>query len=280
MTTETPISMFETGPSSVIASRMDPRFSYCFYVPERFDRANAAAMDLVVIVHGSERGMQTYRDDFAAFAEEHGVVVFCPLFPQNALHQGDLHSYKTLRGHGVDYDLILLDMIEELAGFYPVRTDRFLLYGFSGGGQFSHRFLMAHPERLMGVAIGAPGTVTLLDETRDYWVGTRDFDRLFGHAPDIAAMARVPVHLLIGDNDVNTRWCEITPGDPFFWMEDANHTGNDRVSRITALLDNFVAHGIAARMTGFAGVGHDDITMLDTVKAFFSECLKNDQRQT
>ena len=35
-----------------------------------------------------------------------------------------------------------------------------------GGGHFTHRFLMLQPKRLWAAAIGAPGSVTLLDPTR------------------------------------------------------------------------------------------------------------------
>ena len=45
-------------------------------------------------------------------------------------------------------------------------------FGFSGGAQFAHRFLYIHPGRLRAVSLGAPGLVTMLDETRAWWVGT------------------------------------------------------------------------------------------------------------
>ena len=46
---------------------------------------------------------------------------------------------------GIRYDLILLDMIEDMAKRYPgVHTDQFFMFGHSGGGQFVNRFLLAH----------------------------------------------------------------------------------------------------------------------------------------
>ena len=268
------VTMFETGASSVTASRRDPRFSFCTYVPKSYVHEEGRTYPLAVIVHGSERSMENYRTQFTDFAEQHQVMLLCPLFPINALYQGDQHSYKLLRGHGVNYDEILLDMIAEFGERYNVDAARFLLYGFSGGGQFSHRFLYAHPERLAGVSIGAPGTVTLLDDAADYWVGTRNFASLFGHALDTAAMSRVPVQVVIGEDDVLTRWVIVREGDRQFWMEGANDAGDTRVQRIEALQRSLEAHGIAVEHRSFAGVAHDDVTMLEAVKDFFARCLR------
>ena len=65
------------------------------------------------------------------------------------------------------FDQILLDMIDDMAKRYPgVETDKFFLFGHSGGGQFVNRFLFAHPEKLRACAIGAPGRPTFLNRTR------------------------------------------------------------------------------------------------------------------
>ncbi|WP_373356225.1 alpha/beta hydrolase [Pseudoroseicyclus sp. CXY001] len=270
---EQSVSMFETGRSPATASRMDPRFSFCTYVPTSFSRRGTRRYPLAVIVHGSERSMERYRDQFVDFAEEHQAAVLCPLFPVNALYQGDLHSYKLLRGHGVRYDEILLDMVDEFASKYPIERGKFLLYGFSGGGQFSHRFLYAHPDRLRGVAIGAPGTVTLIDEAADYWVGTNGFQALFGKPVDVGAIRKVAVQMLIGEDDLRTRWCEVRPTDQTFWMPGANSTGITRVARMEALRDNFESHGIAVDYRTFPHVAHEDDEMLGDVKAFFARSL-------
>jgi len=268
------VSMFETGASSVTASRMDPRFCFCTYVPKDYVHEEGRNYPLAVIVHGSERSMEKYRDLFTDFAEERQVMLLCPLFPINALHQGDQHSYKLLRGHGVNFDEILLDMIAEFGERYNCDASRFLLYGFSGGGQFAHRFLYAHPDRLSGVSIGAPGTVTLLDDTSDYWVGTRNFETVFGRKIDVEAMRKVPIQMVIGEDDVMTRWVIVRPGDKQFWMEGANDSGDTRVERMDALRHSLEAKGISVELRTFAGVKHDDSTMLAEVKNFFSRSLR------
>jgi poly(3-hydroxybutyrate) depolymerase len=87
-----------------------------------------------------------------------------PLFPSGIIDPSDEDNYKFIKYHDIRFDHVLLAMIDEVAIKYRVNKDRFLLHGFSGGGQFVHRFFYLHPKRLMGVSIGAPGRITYLIE--------------------------------------------------------------------------------------------------------------------
>lgn len=71
------------------------------------------------------------------------------------------------------FDLLVLDMIDPAAEIWPLSTDRFALFGYSGGGQFAHRFLYLHPHRPTALSIGAPGNVTLPDPVRPWPAGVR-----------------------------------------------------------------------------------------------------------
>jgi predicted peptidase len=147
------LSYYDFGHTTVYASRFDQRFPYCAYVPDDYEEDGDKTYPLAVIVHGTERGMLAYRDAFADFAEDNGVIVLCPLFPANICFPGDLSSYKMLRAGDLHYDAVMLDMIEEMRERYRIAGDRVMMYGFSGGGHFTHRFLYLHPERLMAASI-------------------------------------------------------------------------------------------------------------------------------
>ena len=266
------LSYYDFGHTTVYASRFDPRFAYCAYIPGDYDEDAASTYPLAVIVHGTERGMLACRDAFADFAEEHGVILLCPLFPANICFPGDLSSYKMLRVGGVHYDAILLDTIEEMRGRYRIAGDRVLMYGFSGGAHFTHRFFYLHPERLMAAAIAAPGIVTLLDFDHDFWVGLRDFERVFGKPVDLEAMRRVPTHMVVGTADTQTWEITIAPENGW-WMEGADLAGANRIERLTALRASFERQGISVRFDTVAGVGHQDGPLVPAVKRFFAEAL-------
>ncbi|WP_187970488.1 alpha/beta hydrolase [Aquibium microcysteis] len=266
------LSYYDFGHTTVYASRFDQRFAYCAYVPQDYDEDGDRTYPLAVIVHGTERGMQRYRDAFADFAEAHGVIVLCPLFPTGICFPGDLSSYKALRYGDLHYDAVLLDMVEEMRERYRIAGDRVMMYGFSGGGHFTHRFLYLHPERLLAASIGAPGVVTLLDFEHDWWVGLRNFEALFGKPVDVEAMRKVAVQAVIGAADTETWEITITPDDAW-WMPGADLAGANRNDRIRALKQSLEAQGIPVRLDVEPGVAHDDRTLLKHVKAFFAETL-------
>ncbi len=266
------LSYYDFGHTTVYASRFDQRFPYCAYVPDDYEEDGEKTYPLAVIVHGTERGMLAYRDAFADFAEANGVIVLCPLFPANICFPGDLSSYKMLRVGDLHYDAVMLDMVAEMQEKYRIEGDRVMMYGFSGGGHFTHRFFYLHPERLLAASIGAPGVVTLLDFDHDFWVGVRDFEKVFNKAIDLEAMRRVAVQMVIGGDDLETWEITIKPDDPWY-MPGAELAGATRNDRLHALKRSFEQHGIAVRHDIVPGIAHDDRELIGQVKDFFAKTL-------
>lgn len=264
-------ALYQRGATPVFACRKDPRFSYCLYIPRHFD-ADPAGHALIVAVHGTGRTMTTYRDGFSAFAQYNKCVVLAPLFPIGVLGDDYADGFKYLREGDIRYDLLLLAMVDEVAAKLGVAFDRFLMFGYSGGGHFVHRFFYLHPKWLDAVSIGAPGAVTLIDPTRDYWVGTRNLEALFGIPLDLAAMRGVAVQLVVGAADIETWEITYKPGSRNY-MEGINDTGRTRVERNTALLRNFQSHGITVRQDIVPNVPHDGAKVLPAVQDFFAGVL-------
>jgi dienelactone hydrolase len=265
-----PETVFLYGKTPMVASRHDQRLSYCLYVPTSHDPAGAP-LPLVVLQHGTARTAMRYRDEYAGWAEEVGCVLLAPLYPGGIDVPGDLHNFKFLKFGPLRFDLALLAIVDELADRYHINTDRFYLHGFSGGGQFAHRFLLLHPDRLAGISIGAPGRITRLDDTLPWWLGTKDVEEIFGTSVDLDALREVPVQLVVGAADVET-WEINNPGGAN-WMPGADAAGRTRVERLRALHANLAAHGIDARFDVVPGVGHNGRQVLPAVERFFAEVL-------
>jgi len=265
-------ALYDYGNTILYASRHDPRFSWCLYVPPDIHEPGPAP-ELIVSMHGTGRNVTDYRNWFSDFGRWNRCVVLAPLFPAGVRGDGDRDGYKYIQEGEIRYDEVLLAMVAEVEERYGLRFPRFALWGFSGGGHFAHRFLLLHPRRLWAVSIGAPGSVTLLDPDRDWWVGTRDMQRLFGIAPDIAAMRRVAVHMAVGGADRET-W-EIThrPGTRH-WMEGANDAGATRPDRLETLRRNLAAHGIEAQFDIVPGVAHDGARVVTKAQDFFARTLR------
>ncbi|MQA02835.1 MAG: alpha/beta hydrolase [Streptosporangiales bacterium] len=254
----------------MFASRTDQRFSYCLYVPHHRD-GDPQRYPLIVIQHGTGRTAGQYRDAMADFCEAHRCVVLAPLFPAGIVDPDDLHNFKFIAYRDIRFDLVLLDMVDQVADRFPVDAGRFLLHGFSGGGQFTHRFLYLHPHRLAAASIGAPGRITELDDGKPWWLGTHGFADRFGAPPDLDAIRQVPVQLVVGAEDVET-WEINNPSDTN-WMDGVEQTGSTRIERLQTLRRNYEGHGIAVRFDLVDGVAHEGTLVLPTVSAFFADVL-------
>lgn len=271
------LGYYDRGATPYFASRLDQRFSYCLYVPESYDPGVTDGYDLIILVHGTARSAEHYRAAFSAFCEGQRAIALAPLFPAGIAAPGELSNYKLLDHGGVRYDLVLLDMVAEVMERYRIRGQRFLMHGFSGGGHFSHRFLYAHPERLAGVSIGAPGIVTLIDFQHDFWVGLRDFEQRFGKPFDLDAVRRVPVHLVIGAEDKETWEIRLTPADSW-WMPGADRLAEaNRLERMTALRENLETHGVHCVQDVVPDAAHDGRAMLTPVQRWMAATLAADR---
>jgi len=148
-------SVYHLGATTVYSHTADSRFAYTLYVPASIEDPERP-VDLVVSLHGSTRAMEIYRNGFAEFGRWNDCVILSPLFPVGVLGDGNGDGYKQLVEGDIRYDQVLLDMVASVGQKYNRRFDTFALFGYSGGGQFSHRFCYLHPEKLWAASIGAP----------------------------------------------------------------------------------------------------------------------------
>jgi pimeloyl-ACP methyl ester carboxylesterase len=258
------------GGTPFFASQHDQRLFYALYVPKDHT-PDAEPLPLVVIQHGTGRSAELYRDKWKPFAIEHRCVILTPLFPAGLMEPGELHSFKFLEYRGLRFDEELLHIVDEVGARFNTETVKFYLHGFSGGGQFAHRFFYAHPDRLAGISIGAPGRITQLDPRLPWWLGTGGFEERFGIRIDLDALRKVPVQMVIGGDDVET-WEINNPGGPN-WMDGVQETGSTRIERLETLRDNFVAQGIDVRFDVVPGVAHKGSGVIPVVQDFMAGLL-------
>jgi poly(3-hydroxybutyrate) depolymerase len=223
--------------------------------------------------------MTEMRDRFAAVAEAHRCVVLAPLFPVGAAGDDNGEGFKYLIEGKTRYDLVLLHMIQEASARLHTQLGRFFLFGFSGGAQFVNRFFLLHPRRLWGVSIAAPGSVTLLDGSRDYWVGTRDLKAVFGISADVDALRTVPVQLIVGDADLDTWEINYAPDHPGY-QDGINDAGRTRIERTRTLQQNLAASGLRASLELVPTAGHDWHPLMSAVEAFCLQVLTENRKAT
>jgi len=268
------LGYYDVGKTPFFASQTDQRVSYCLYAPESLaEDQDRSDVRLIVAMHGTGRTATAYRDGFADLAERTRSIVLAPLFPVGLIEPGELSNFKRLKFHDMRFDKLLLSMVEEVEKKYAIDARRFLLFGFSGGGQFVQRFHLLYPHRLAAVTIGAPGNVTLIDDRRDWWVGTRTLKQEFGVELDLAEMRKVPVQMIVGSEDTETWEITVQPDSPA-WMEGINDSGVTRIDRLATLKANYEKHGISVRHDIIEGLGHAGPRAMAPVIDFFEGILR------
>lgn len=171
-------------------------YEYLVYVPA--DVAEGAPV--LVSVHGISRNARAHATAFSEFADRYGVIIVAPLFTEQ-----QFPGYQRLgissRRSGPRPDLVLNAMLEEIEASTGARTDRFYLFGYSGGGQFAHRYAMSHPERVIAVAMGAPGWYTFPDDQTPYPRGMALPNGAPLATPRPESFLRVPMAVFVGEHD-------------------------------------------------------------------------------
>lgn len=209
---------------------------------------------IVVSVHGIARNAAAHAFRLAEEAERRGTCIIAPLFEKSAFGQ-----YQQLvdRRSNARSDHALLAMIEHAAAGALADPGRILLFGFSGGAQFAHRFAMTHPDRVASAVITSAGWYTLPFPESPYPYGL-DLGELMAHdRMDISAFASVPFHVCVGeldtDRDRSLRQSRVLDSTQGRTRIDRARNWVEAMSRETARF----ANARAPTLTLLPGVGHD-----------------------
>jgi pimeloyl-ACP methyl ester carboxylesterase len=167
---------------------------YLLYVPA----SARAGAPILVSVHGISRNAREHLEMFAPLADLYGVVLLAPEFTK-----ARFPGYQRLvpDGNGVRPDQLLLDILADAAALTGADHETPRLFGYSGGGQFVHRFVMAHPDRVAGYVVGAAGWYTFPDATLRFPLGLKKNRSLNIGGFDPDAFLTIPGAVLVGDRD-------------------------------------------------------------------------------
>lgn len=174
--------------------RSDPGQEYLIYVPHLAVRH----APILVCVHGVSRNADQHARLLSAYADVYGTVLVAPIF--GAEQYPDFQRLGRL-GRSKRADLALNLVVAEAAAMTGAAGERFYLFGFSGGAQFAHRYLMAHPHRVAAAVIAAAGWYTFPNPTRRFPYGTRMNKLLPDVRFDAEEFLSVPVTVMVGADD-------------------------------------------------------------------------------
>ena len=170
------------------------QMDYFIYLPKSGIRENR----VLVSIHGISRNAEEHIQGFSTQAEQFGVAIIAPLFPKSEFPRYQRLGATVHEGRAdFAFDRILQESAS-LIGFDPAPLK---IFGFSGGGQFAHRYAMFYPKRVSSLVLGAPGWYTFPDPDSPYPYGLRSSEEW----PRLRFTPRhflaIPTLVLAGEND-------------------------------------------------------------------------------
>jgi predicted esterase len=168
--------------------------NYFVYVPKSCPDSSK----ILFTIHGISRNAKEHIQGFSAQAERHETILVAPLFlKENFPRYQQLGTSAQQERADMAFDHVLQDVHERL-GIPPTPMR---MFGFSGGGQFVHRYAMFYPKRVARMVITAPGWYTFPDPDRKYPYGlksTRDWPQL---SFSLDKFLEIPAMVTIGEED-------------------------------------------------------------------------------
>lgn len=274
-------SAYVVGTTPFFSFSTDPRISYSLFIPpEHYPLAKAPTkLPLIVTIHGTRRRVEASRDALKDLAISSRAAVLAPLFPAGLDGPNDLSSYRLFRPDqpGFRADLVLLGILDEVSVRWPgIDTSQVFLVGFSGGAQFTQRFLYMHPERVFAGSVGSPGNRISLREVKEEWQHDENEEKgQKGWKFDSEALKAIrEVQLVVGGDDT-----EVPAKDLFQWMNKMGMSQpvSKEVGRregMEELYSEWKDLGVKVRMDIIDGVKHESARIWPNVVTFLDPLLE------
>ncbi|HMA11907.1 MAG TPA: hypothetical protein VKO83_08465 [Steroidobacteraceae bacterium] len=236
-------------PGQLVAIGTDdgPDLPAFVYVPRQL-RPDAP---MLVSVHGYTRNALSHAIRFRGLADRHGAVCVVPCF-SHSRHRRYQQLAPGIGGEAPDAALCgLLDLVADAR---RLQERPAAWFGFSGGGQFVHRFALRHPHRVAAAAIAAPGWYTFPDAGTDWPRGLRVTEG--APRPDIEALLGIPLLVLVGDRD--TQQEALLNCSPEIVAQQGSHRLERAERWVSAMRAAAAARGLPAKVTleRLRGAGH------------------------
>ena len=166
---------------------------YFVYVPQNWVKER-----ILFTIHGISRNAEEHVQRFSNQAEKYGSAIIAPLFTKNnfAKYQQLGTTAKQERAD-MAFDQVRQDVYEWL----EIGPTPMCMFGFSGGGQFLHRYALFYPKRVARMVLTAPGWYTFPDPERRYPFGIKSTKDWPGLKFDLDRFLRIPTLLMVGEDD-------------------------------------------------------------------------------
>jgi pimeloyl-ACP methyl ester carboxylesterase len=224
------------------------------YVPTRW----RPGRPVLVAVHGISRNAREQVQMFSQWADRGGFAIVAPFFARDRYRDYQRLGLEKGGRRADEFLNCALDSFERWTGA-PVAS--VVMFGFSGGAQFAHRYTLMNPDRVHALVLGAAGWYTMPDEAEPFPLGLADLPVPMERARD--KWLSLPMLVVVGSRD--TERDDALRQTPHI---DAAQ-GRNRIERAqcfaAAMREAAARHGIAP---------HVEFALLDGVGHGFAESMR------
>lgn len=165
---------------------------YLLFMPENL----APNLPPLVLVHGISRNAHQHLEAFSSFANETRRMLIAPIFDEVRCKR-----YQKVRAKQCRADQMLLAVLQDARNVSGHVFTQIVLYGFSGGAQFGHRFAMLHPEVVSRLAIASAGWYTFPDHQQVFPYGLRTRKGI-NLTTNMKHFLSIPMLVMVGELDI------------------------------------------------------------------------------
>ncbi len=171
-------------------SQMD----YIVYIPK--DRRDERK--ILYTIHGISRNAQEHIEGFIPQAERYGAVVLAPLFPKTHFPR---YQQLGTSANQERADMAFEHVLQDAQEWLRIPPAPMHMFGFSGGGQFVHRYAMFYPKRVAKMVLAAPGWYSFPDPERKYPYGIKSSPDWPNLTFAMERFLQIPTLVMVGEED-------------------------------------------------------------------------------
>ncbi len=133
---------------------------------------------VMILMHGNSRAALNYRKSMVPYAEQYKFLLIVPkfsaeLYPSIDYHQGGVFDKNGKMKERKDWTFSVIEPLFDYVVHKENKTNKgYILYGFSAGAQFVHRYSWFFPNnRALKTITASAGSYTMPDYNADYKYG-------------------------------------------------------------------------------------------------------------
>ena len=162
---------------TIYASWEKPDVELFYKLPKQINKDTK----VLFIIHGASRDVNRYLESWIESAKDKNVILIAPFFSEESFPffstlELATSSGKILKNSSKSLTNSISSFYTFFKSKYNLRSDTYLIYGFSGGSQFVHRYMMfGEDTRIEKAAIGSAGWHTFLND-EPFPFGTKNME--------------------------------------------------------------------------------------------------------